>query len=387
MSLSEFITQSERFTSWCQGALKDWHRVAADPRGGFAEFRDITGAPNFDAVRRVRVQFRLAYVYALAGHLGWYDHAQMASDQAWDFATTSGFQSGALDLESGKGGCAHLIGGGGALVDPYRDSYAQAFVILAGAWRYRAFGDIQSLNITESTLAFLDSHLTSEYGGYEEGFPLRGGPRRQNPHMHLFEALLALFEATGDKKYKARIDALYGLFKAHFFDKNTGAIYEFFNSDFTKYKGGGPYEPGHMMEWAWLLSEYERLRAVNMSAEILKLKQAAMEMGYRPKVGFIIDSCVPQGKQTSERFRSWPQTELIKAHVSLALKGDMESLPIISKTIDRMFDTYFQTDVPSGWHDQLDHDGQIIQADMQSSTFYHIICAAAEVSRLQTHLT
>src|SRR2546430_13023820 len=45
-------------------------------------------------------------------------------------------------------------------------------------------------------------------------------PRRQNPHMHLLEALLALHVATGEKNWLRRAGALVDLFKRRFADRS-----------------------------------------------------------------------------------------------------------------------------------------------------------------------
>lgn len=379
-STHAFLEQAERFKRWSHIALKEWHETAADPRGGFAEYRHLDGTADFNAVRRVRVQFRLAYVYALAGELGWYEHAKAASDHAWDFAISKGCPGGTDQ------GCAHLVKGNGALHDPFRDTYAQAFVILAGAWRYCAFQDAGSLNAAKAIITFLDTMLASPFGGWEEGWPVPKTPRRQNPHMHLFEAFLALYEATHDTQYAKYITRIKSLFDQYFFDPKTGLLFEYFENDWALHNDGGPIEPGHQMEWAWLLGEYERLLHKEESKSIDPLMQKGLGLGYHPDIGFLVDHCAADGSRKAGSYRSWPQTELIKACVSRAMAGDLSQLPLITLTIQRMFETYFNADTPGGWHDALGENGQIIQGHMQASTFYHIICAAAEVDKLAQKL-
>src|SRR2546430_12326694 len=86
-------------------------------------------------------------------------------------------------------------------------------------------------------------------------------PRRQNPHMHLLEALLALHVATGEKNWLRRAGALVDLFKRRYVDLDTGALIEFFTADWFQAAGtaGALREPGHQFEWVWLLHEYFRL--------------------------------------------------------------------------------------------------------------------------------
>src|SRR3546814_17640066 len=74
--------------------------------------------------------------------------------------------------------------------------------------------------------------------------------------MHLFEACLVLYETGGDPRHLARAGEIFGLFRTRFFDEELGTLREFFGPAWE----GGPafgYErldPGHMMEWVWLLS-------------------------------------------------------------------------------------------------------------------------------------
>ena len=133
--------------------------------------------------------------------------------------------------------------------DDMRDTYAQAFVLLSGAWRYKAFNDEAALKIAEDTLAFLNTHLKAENGGWYEGLPKpASSQRRQNPHMHLFEAFLALNELTGQAKYLEMAGAMFELFENHFFDADKKALLEFFNPDWSpENDDGGPTEPGHMI--------------------------------------------------------------------------------------------------------------------------------------------
>ena len=83
------------------------------------------------------------------------------------------------------------------VADPRRDLYAHAFVLLAIASYVGATGNRRALSLADETLAFLDDHMASpDGGGFVEQLPPLGGVRRQNPHMHLFEALLALWECS-----------------------------------------------------------------------------------------------------------------------------------------------------------------------------------------------
>ncbi len=380
MTEQAFKDKATQLKDWTHLALESWAIAARDPRGGFCEQRHPDGQADFDHIRRVRVQARLTYVYAHAAHLNWYDGAKAACDQAWNFVVTAGMQGG-------DHGCAHLVYGDGRLKDGLRDLYAQAFILLAGAWRYRAFGDQVALSVAEETLSFIDKTLRADNGGWLESWPLREGPRRQNPHMHLFEAFIALYDATQNSKYLDYADHIYALFKAHFWDAEQKVLLEFFEDDWSPAGDGGPVEPGHMMEWCWLLGEYQRVSGRDMSHYCDALFRAGLERGLDKKSGLICDvvSLKPEGAM-APTFRSWPQTELLKAAIAQARRGHRNGLEWANKTIDNLMMRYLNVDVPGGWVDTLDAAYRPVNYIMPSSTFYHYFCAAAEVDALRKEL-
>ena len=386
MSRQHFIDSSQRFVAWCQMALKYWAETASDPKGGFAEHLQMDGTPDYEHLRRVRVQARQSYVYAHAAHLGWYDAAQKASDHAWEFATGPGSAGGDF-IKSGPRGCAHLVKGNGMMHDDMRDTYAQAFILLSGAWRYKAFGDTASLRQAEDTLTYLNMNVKAETGGWLEALPApKSKQRRQNPHMHLFEAFLALYDATKDQKYLDLSHDMYALFTQHFFDKSNNALLEFFAPDWTPHGDGGPVEPGHMMEWCWLLRVYQRLSGQDVTEFADKLYKGALDYGWNAELGLICDAVNLSCPALEPSYRTWPQTELIKASIAQAAAGQNEMYEAAANAIDALFKHYLSVPIKGGWCDKIAKDGSMISSVMPTSTFYHLFCAAAEAETLAASL-
>ena len=78
------------------------------------------------------------------------------------------------------------------------------------------------MSVADDTLAFLDAELRAPRGGgCLEGSPTGNTPRRQNPHMHLFEGLLTLWSSTKDPQYLTRAGAMFELFASRFFSPRT----------------------------------------------------------------------------------------------------------------------------------------------------------------------
>ena len=367
-----------KFESWCrEDALPYWAEHGLDPKGGGYERLNMDGAPDVHALRRVRVQARQAYVYAHAGALGWYKDARAVSDHFWSYVTSNGFQG----EENGSVSCAHLLNPDGSLHDGSRDTYAQAFVILAGAWRYIAFQDEQALKIAKQVLTGLDATVKADNGGWLEGMPAKL-PRRQNPHMHMFEALLSLYDASGDLQYLQRADEIFQLFLTTFYDKNTGVIIEFFDQDWSRaVHNGGPVEPGHMMEWSWLLRGYANRGGQGVGDIASRLYSQAVSFGQHADLGLLFDNINVATSVTSNTLRSWQQTEFIKAGLAQAIvSGDMEYARQAAGVTQRLMNTYLNVPQRGGWADTLGKDGKIIPGFMEASTFYHLFCAAAEAN-------
>jgi mannose/cellobiose epimerase-like protein (N-acyl-D-glucosamine 2-epimerase family) len=132
-------------------------------------------------------------------------------------------------------------------LNPLRDTYDHAFVLLALASVYRLGQDAQVRAEIDSLVSFLDTQLRSPNGGFLEGLP-PSLPRRQNPQMHLFEAMIAAFDATGDLAFQNRAAEFFNLFNANLCDPQSQVLGEYFEDDWSKIE---PVivEPGHQAEW------------------------------------------------------------------------------------------------------------------------------------------
>ncbi len=149
-------------------------------------------------------------------------------------------------------------------------------------------------------------------------------PRRQNPHMHLLEAVLALHAATGEKNWLRRATALVDLFKQRFLDPQTGALIEYFGEDWSVAPGdeGRLREPGHQFEWVWLLFEYSRMAS---DPSIVPYAGRLFAFGSRYGIehdeglkGAVFDGVDAQRALVAGTKLLWPQTEYIKACVARA---------------------------------------------------------------------
>ena len=82
--------------------------------------------------------------------------------------------------------------------------------------------------------------------------------------MHLLEAFLAWAEFVGDAdlKWQALADEMVELARTRLIDRKTGALSEFFDADWQTLPDtkGLVVEPGHQLEWAWLLMRWATIK-------------------------------------------------------------------------------------------------------------------------------
>ncbi len=366
--------------------LPFWAEAGIDPRnGGFVERLDLDRRPEPDADRRLRVQARQIYVFSHGHLLGAPEWALEAARSGFRFLTEHGWDT--------DGGWHHLLTGAGEPKDRRKDTYDHAFVLYAMAWLHRATGEDAPLDWAERTIGFLDHCLADPRGGgYWEELAPDGAtdrlPRRQNPHMHLLEACLALFEATGDADWRRRAEGIIALFHDHFFDAETGTLGEFFTADWQPADGaeGMLREPGHHLEWVWLLLHYRRLTGdESVVGPADRLYWTALQSGLDgPPEGIAaaLDAVDRTGAVVEPGKRLWPQTEAIKAHLARhELIGDMEAGDRARLHLAMMFEHYLGADDPT-WRDRLSRDGRVLSDHIPASTLYHLFLCIAEVLRV-----
>lgn len=361
-----------RLRDWfVQDALPLWSANGYDHHhGGFYEALGFSGTPIRNRARRVRVQARQIYTFTQSTQLGWCAGDALAA-KAFDYLFDKACPDG------GNRGCVHLLSEEGEVLDNRRDLYDQAFLLLACAARIQA-GDDRARHLADKTISFLDKELKNTAGGWSEN-DSAALPRRQNPHMHLFEAFMALYEATKDQQYLINADDLYALFVEKFFDTKRGVLLEFFDSDLSPAEDQQTIEPGHMMEWVWLLDRYQKLGRPVDETIPKKLFLRAFELGtdfQKLLVGHVALSGPDAGKGR----RVWPQTEFLKASLIIAQTDARNDQLDIAGLVDKIFETYFDLPVAGLWCDQHDGNGAPVAKDVPASILYHWFEAAKQAT-------
>jgi mannose/cellobiose epimerase-like protein (N-acyl-D-glucosamine 2-epimerase family) len=346
-----------------------WDRTT----GGFIDRLDIEGRADRAAPRRVRVQARQIYCFAKAAQMGWYPEGREIALKGLDYLLVK------AKSPDGRPGFVHLLDPAGAIANSMRDTYDHAFVLLALSTAYQLDNDAQIRDEIESLLAFLDTALRSPHGGFIEAIPATL-PRRQNPHMHLLEAMIATFDATGDPAYQSRAGELFGLFIANLYDPRRQILGEYFEEDWSKIE---PVcvEPGHQAEWVWLLKGFERITNCPTARHRAGLLASALR--YRDDAtGCLLDEGNADGSIRKSTRRLWPQTEIVKAWLAQLEAGEQGAADEARNALVRLYRHYLCHPVRGGWYDQFDRDSRSLVDFIPASSFYHILCAATEAERV-----
>lgn len=361
--------------TWLEGAaLPLWGVAGVDETGSFHERLLFDGRPDLGADRRLRVQARQLYVYSEAAVRGWWPGARDVAD--------AGFEAFVRDCwaRDGRPGLAHVLTAAREPLDLTRDAYDHAFGLFGLAWYYKASGDLRALRLAHEVLDLMEGEMADPaHGGFMESLP-PVLPRRSDPHMHLLEAMLEWAEADGNPRFLGMASRMVELFKARFFDAATGTLGEYFAADLSPAEGaaGQAIAPGHHFEWCWLLDWAERLGAGDGRAEADRLYAFGVRHGLDSQ-GFAIDECDRQGRQLRRSRRAWPQTELIKAHLTMARAGQPGAAEAAAELALRFMGSYLATEVPGLWMDQFDERGRGMAATAPATTLYHVVVSFREL--------
>lgn len=371
----ELRQAAARAKAWLFGsALPLWHAKGVDrARGGFTELLDSKGVP-LDVARRITVQARQAYVFAEAGKLGW-----QAGSDGWQEAVRHGLR--ALPGYRREDGLYRFtMMPDGSVADDRPTLYGQAFVLFALAHAAMALGakdekEAEALRLLGTLRAVLGHHEA----GFEEASP-RTLPLKSNPHMHMFEASLAWIEAGGGPQWRALAEELAGLSVKRFIDPRSGWLREYFGADWVAVCGAGGevVEPGHQFEWAWLFLRHATLCPDSpVAADSARIAQKLFDLGETgvdPLRGVPEMEMVAGADLRHAETRLWPSTERLKAALSLGHEAAALS------SLDGIF-AFLDTPMKGLWADRMDIHGAIAAEPAPASTFYHIICAFAELIR------
>ena len=229
--------------------------------------------------------------------------------------------------------------GGREVDDATRYCYGHAFVLLAAAAACKS-----GVEGASEFLAEISDLLEARFWQVGDGLyvdviasgdwrtidPYRG----QNANMHMCEAMLSAFEATGQEEYLDRAHLLAKRICVDLAAKAGGLIWEHYKTDWShdwEYNADDPkdlfrpygYLPGHFAEWAKLLLILERYRPEAWMVERARgLFDVALAKSWDHERGGMHYTFAPDGRILDTDRYYWVLSETFAAAALLALRTD-----------------------------------------------------------------
>lgn len=273
------VTQASADTDlgrWCERpAHRAWLSARADdlftlfgsravnPKGGFFDL-DAAGEPPApgDTTRPIHAAARMAHCFAIAALLG-RPGAPEIVDHAMTFLWTR-------HRDPAHGGYFWSVNDDGP-VDASKQGYGHAFVLLAAS-SAKLVGHPLADRMLADIAETLDARFWEPaHGAIAEEFAADWTPvpgyRGQNSNMHLTEALMAAFEATGERIFLDRASSIADRVIRRAAAEADWRLPEHFTESWVvdpDYRGNEMFRPsgttpGHSLEWARLLVQLWRL--------------------------------------------------------------------------------------------------------------------------------
>jgi N-acylglucosamine 2-epimerase/mannose-6-phosphate isomerase len=338
----------------------------------------LDGSPHDVKFRRVRALARQVYVFSHAQHLGWDGPAESIAENTLKYLIQNAWQGS-------EAGWRRKLDIFGNSLDDCSDLYDHAFMLFALAWRYKVNRYGGHLQLAKKTVEYIKLHMkAADEWGYAETLP-RPSTREQNPHMHMLEALLVLIECDASPIFQREADRLVELMTTKLVDQSTGALREFYTAGWEADSriNGRITEPGHQFEWVWILSQYKKQGSLDVDDTIKRLFHFARRYGIDGETGLTFDQVLDDGRVHQATFRSWPQTETLKAYLAMGELSGKFDIIRINQIVNNIFDYYLNTKPAGLWMDQLNEKRQGTSTFTPSTSLYHFVLAFTELLRLE----
>jgi mannose-6-phosphate isomerase len=349
-----------------------WSSAGFDAASGqFVEQLSPTGEPAPEAARRSLVQARQLHVFAVAGRMGW--------TGPWRAVMSAAAATLLARGRTDDGDWVFSFDPAGRPLDARPDLYTQAFMIFGLAHAAMALDRPDLLAAARETRERLERAWRAPAGGFDEG-RVHPGLRRQNPHMHLLEAAMALDDAGGDAAASALAGELVDLFKARLVSE--GGVTEYFDRQLAPLAGdrGRVREPGHAFEWAWLIGRWAESNGSDETALTDRL-YAAGRVGVDPD-GFVVDELWAGGAVRSGSARLWPQTERLRTALARGERtGGAADRADAAQACAALF-AYLDSPRRGAWRDRRLAGGGWMDGPSPASSGYHIVGALEPLVRL-----
>ena len=359
-----------------EGILPFWMNHAVDPDGGFygTVTNDGRGIPtDKGAILNARILWTFSRAYRLYGLPQYKEMADRAADY---------FKGHFIDRK--YGGVFWTVDSEGAMKDPTKQTYANAFGIYGLSEHFRATGDLGSLEGAQGIFRALQEHSHDTLRkGYIEAFnrdwsrsAAKGIDGRasttktMNTHIHLMEGFTNLYLAWPDPEVKEAILELLDILQTKLYNPLTKHLILYCDDDWTLVDTDDSY--GHDIETSWLMCE--SAEAVGDSALLERVRTQAIEM---------VDVSLSEGlnadgamKLEGARpiFQWWPECETVVGCLNAwQITGQRKYFDAAVRNWD-FTRTHFIDTEGGGWFKELDASYKPLLHSPKASTWncpYH----------------
>ncbi len=402
--------------------LSKWFPAAVDAQhGGFYQNLSESWVRGEANEKSIVYQSRLTWISAQAAlrfkndagrsaqYLAISRHGlEFLDDVLWDKA------SGGLFWEVDQNGAPTVERGGEKHV------YGIAFAIYAATANYQATHDARALNLAQRAFAWLEGHAHDrKNGGYYEALTRQGQPilaasnapgaptgdaigtrygfKSMNTHIHVLEALAALYEAAPSARLRARLEEVFVLVRDRI-AVEPGCLNLFFTPDWRAVPDHDSF--GHDIETAYLLAEAASALGRPDDARTWRVARSlvdhTLDFGWDQVNGGFYDAGTafssPDSKdEAATRKIWWTQAEALNALLLMHERFGHET-PRYWQAFVRQWNWIQTRQVDArngGWYPTLSQDGTPLAGQPKSDRWteaYHQGRALLNVSARLRHL-
>jgi mannose/cellobiose epimerase-like protein (N-acyl-D-glucosamine 2-epimerase family) len=370
--------------------LPFWLDRCRDPEGGgFLTYFDRDGRRTGETDKTFLMQIRTLYTLASAHRAGYgggrcaelaREGADFILDHYWDDT---------------HGGWIWIADRYGRPVSQAKIGYGQCFGVYAFSEYFLASGDPRGREAALRTYETIQAHMADPArGGYFEIMqrdwqPERpgtcGGDRKSlDVHMHMMEALTALYEMTGDVTHRERLLNCIELVTTRMLHPENGTGYIQFSLDFEplpailfELEWGRDAEPadgesqpldmtspGHNVEFAWLLLHTADILSIprsNYGKAVKPLFDHCVNYGIDPEYGGVYADVTMNGSPLKTEKQFWQQAEVLVGMLdAYALFGDEIYWTAFQRVHGFVFEHFVHRAGGGEWFERVDRRGRPI---------------------------
>ena len=334
-----------------------------NPKGGFFELDD-DGKPldAHNATRQIHVTARMVHCAAIGSLIG-----RPGSGEIVDHGMRYLWEK---HRDARHGGYVWSLDDNG-VKDGSKQAYGQAFVLLAASSAKlvgHPLADQMLADVTEViNTRFWDDKRGAVRDEYNQDWSVLLPYRGQNANMHMTEALMAAYEATGNKGYLTKAERIADLIIAKTAIPLGHRVAEHFDENWVldkTYEGNEMFRPsgatpGHWLEWSRLLFQLWSLgdkRLSWMTDAARNLFRQSVELGWDDAHGGFFYTLDWDNNPIMREKLWWPVSEAIGAAAVLSSHDREDYFQVWYRKLWDYAENHVIDHARGGWLSELTED-------------------------------